>query len=204
MIIFLNGVSSSGKTSIGRALQYLCDKPLLLFGIDDFFLMMPKQYLEFGPKAAKGFPFERRHDQEGTLIHVDQPKEGTFGDKVMKIMPHLVVDMAAEGIDVIVDEVLLEDENLRTYVQALKNYTVYFVGVYCSLKIMEEREILRGDRPVGLSRDQINRVHGPTRIYDMTVDTTITSAFDCAQHILDFTHHTVHPVGFKKLEELLG
>ena len=40
-IIFINGTSSSGKTSIVRALQDLLDKPYLEAGIDKFIFMMP-------------------------------------------------------------------------------------------------------------------------------------------------------------------
>jgi len=35
MIIFLNGCSSAGKSTIARAIQHLSEKPLLLIGIDN-------------------------------------------------------------------------------------------------------------------------------------------------------------------------
>jgi chloramphenicol 3-O-phosphotransferase len=40
MIIFLNGCSSSGKSSIANALQYSSKQPMLHLGIDTFFQMM--------------------------------------------------------------------------------------------------------------------------------------------------------------------
>lgn len=45
-IILLNGVSSSGKTSILNALQEILEEPFLNAGIDKFIWMLPKRYLE--------------------------------------------------------------------------------------------------------------------------------------------------------------
>jgi chloramphenicol 3-O-phosphotransferase len=36
-LVFLNGASSAGKTSIGRALQELADEPFMLLGLDTCF-----------------------------------------------------------------------------------------------------------------------------------------------------------------------
>ena len=44
-IIFLNGTSSSGKTTILQALQDSLDEPFLDMGIDRFIRMLPKRYL---------------------------------------------------------------------------------------------------------------------------------------------------------------
>ena len=40
-IILLNGVGSSGKTSIARSIQHLSTEPWLTFGVDSFISMMP-------------------------------------------------------------------------------------------------------------------------------------------------------------------
>jgi len=45
-IIFLNGASSSGKTSILMALQEMLEEPYLNAGIDKFIWMLPKRYLD--------------------------------------------------------------------------------------------------------------------------------------------------------------
>jgi chloramphenicol 3-O-phosphotransferase len=42
-IIFLNGTSSSGKTSIARALQKSLDEPYLYLSVDSFLDMLPEQ-----------------------------------------------------------------------------------------------------------------------------------------------------------------
>ena len=45
-IIILNGASSSGKTSILRALQSQMVEPYLDAGLDKFIWMLPKRYLD--------------------------------------------------------------------------------------------------------------------------------------------------------------
>lgn len=45
-IILLNGTSSSGKTSIVRALQEIFEEPFLVAGIDKLIWMLPRRYLD--------------------------------------------------------------------------------------------------------------------------------------------------------------
>lgn len=45
-VIFLNGTSSSGITSILKALQNILEEPYLDAGIDKFIWMLPERYLE--------------------------------------------------------------------------------------------------------------------------------------------------------------
>ena len=67
---------------------------------------------------------------------------------------------------------------------------------------MQEREILRRDRCIGLSNDQIDRVHQDgLGFYDFKVDTTHCSAFQAARKILDFMSDNPAPQAFKKVEE---
>jgi chloramphenicol 3-O-phosphotransferase len=45
-IVFINGTSSSGKTTIIRALQEKLKEPYIEAGIDKFIWMLPKRYLD--------------------------------------------------------------------------------------------------------------------------------------------------------------
>lgn len=194
MIVFLNGCSSSGKTTIARAIQHLSDEPWLLVGIDTFFQMMPSKYVGFGEKASEGFHFISEQDEEGPIIRIES---GSFGSAVMKSSLKVVKILADNGHHLIVDEVLFTEEELENYVQALVGHTVCFIGVMCDLKTLQEREILRGDRAHGLARDQITRVHGLSRPYDLTVDTANMAAFDCAEKILVFANNMHSSQSFK-------
>jgi len=150
----------------------------------------------FGEKADQGFHFIPEHDEVGPLMRIET---GLYGKKIVKVSPKVIQTLAKDGLDIIVDEVVFNDEGLKDYAQTLSDETVYFVGVICDLNILQEREILRGDRAIGLGREQIDRVHGPNRLYDVTVDTTTTSAFECAKEILKFIEKDPSPQGFKRM-----
>jgi len=197
-VIFLNGAGSSGKSSIAKALVYLSDKPWLTIGIDSFIDMMPSDYTGFGKKASEGFQFVLRQEDGKPAIACES---GEFGNKIVGAMSKVVKLLADSGLDLIIDEVLFEDELLKNYALELSSHIVYFVCVKCSLEVMEEREFLRGDRAIGLSRDQYTKVHKGLRPYDLEVDTTSKSSFICATEILEFIEANPMPRGFKRIEK---
>lgn len=196
-IIFLNGASSSGKTSIARSIQYLSDSNWLTFGIDTFIGMTP--YPTISKPDARYFSFVSGENDRGPLVQV---QSAANGDQLFGVMPDFSKLLAAKGNDFIIDEVLLSDEQLKSYVKKLSGHTIYFIGVFCDLPVMQEREILTRDRSIGLSNDQIDRVHQGIRKYDLTVDTTSTPTFGIAQQILDFCTKNLKPCGFNKMSQL--
>jgi chloramphenicol 3-O phosphotransferase len=107
-------------------------------------------------------------------------------------------------VNVIVDEVLIGDRFLSGYVKTLQNTQTYFVGVTCALEALEERELLRNNRAVGLAASQFHLVHAPERFYDLILDTTSTSPFLCAQRLLDFTNTHPQPTSIQKCAERMG
>lgn len=85
-------------------------------------------------------------------------------------MRNAVVAMAAEGLRLVVDDVL--DEAAATdYLRVLSPYRTCLVGILASVEILEQRERERGDRVIGLARSQLSFVHR-NMPYDLTVDTT--------------------------------
>jgi|GEM_PF-5487429 len=105
-------------------------------------------------------------------------------------------------LDLIIDEVLFGEQILRTYINALKSHKVYFIGVFCDLQTLLEREILRRDRAIGLANGQMDRVHAGIRDYDLKVDATTTSSFSIAKDILAFIDKTPAPEGFQKMQAM--
>jgi chloramphenicol 3-O phosphotransferase len=198
-IIFLNGAGSSGKSQLAKAIQHCSPTPYLTLGIDSFIKMMPEVYFAFGEKAAEGFSFIPRIEDDKPAIACEA---GAFGKQIINAMPKVVKVLAESGFNLIIDEVLLSDSTLRLYVEELAEHNVYFIAVNCSLAAMEEREILRGDRAIGLSRDQILKVHTGIREYDFAVDTSTISSFTCARAIVDFIATTPNPTGFKRMTTL--
>lgn len=190
-IIFLNGCGSSGKTSIAKAIQHENTDLWLSFGVDTFIDMIPfgrqEPYLKFIPGK----------NERGPIMHVESGPESV---KLFSIMPQFAEMLADRRNNLIIDEVIFDEEALKAYAKHLKAHTVYYVGVFCDLEVMQEREVLRRDRCIGLSNDQIDRVHqGVLTSYDFKVDTTAISPFEAARLILKFVDDTPAPGAFLSL-----
>jgi chloramphenicol 3-O phosphotransferase len=160
-LILLNGTTSSGKTSIARALQDQLVRPYCVTGIDDVFAMLPGR-LHNNPD---GFLFDR---DERDLVRLNF---GQIGLACLKAHHRSVAAMARSGIDLICDEVILNEELRRDWHEVLSCIETAFVGVHCSLDELERREFERGDRVIGQARGQFNIVHLGMR-YDIEVNTT--------------------------------
>ncbi|MEI8295014.1 MAG: hypothetical protein WCG04_00625 [Alphaproteobacteria bacterium] len=196
IVIFLNGCGSSGKTVIAKSIQHLSDAPWLRLGMDMLIDMIPERYIAFGDKAREGyFSFVPGHNDRGPTMHVEMTPKGSdlFG-----LMPSFAKVLADQGNQLIIDEVLFGDDILKAYGQALLAHTTYFVGVFCDLPKMQEREILRGDRAIGLSNDQLDRVHTDIK-YDLKIDTTRLTPFEAAKQILDFVAEVSEPQALKTM-----
>jgi chloramphenicol 3-O phosphotransferase len=175
VIVFLNGASSAGKTSIGTALQDLLDEPHLLLGLDTLFGMVPVRYGSTGTRKADGFRYERLPDDETAILYGDD------GWRMMLGFHRAVAELARPGNDLIVDEVLLDGRVRDDWRAVLEPFDVLWVGVHCAVDELERREAGRRS-PAGLARWSSRQAH-EGMVYDVTVDTTTASAMDCATTI---------------------
>ena len=196
-LIFLNGAGSSGKTSISRAIQYLSNEPWLAFGVDTFIEMT--SYPTTGKSKGDYLSFVSGRNKNGPTTRVELKEKGKM---LFKCMPEFANLLLNEGNNISIDDVLLDDEQLKNYLNRLSSsHIIYFVGVYCKLNIMQEREILRRNRAIGLSNDQFKRVHNGLREYDITVDTSNSSIFEAAKKILKYTAKVSKPEGFYNMRK---
>ena len=188
-IIFLNGTSSSGKTSIARALQSLFEVPFLHVSVDNFLETMPPSFVNY-------------------LSGVTEPSESelerlrTYFPRVLAGTHASVAALASEGNNLIVDYVFEQPSDLLRCVKRLAEFSVLFVGVHCSLEELERREKQRDRRP-GLAKHQFEVVHAYA-IYDIEVDTTSTSTETCAQKIKRAFEHMPEPTAFKRIKTSLS
>jgi len=180
-IILLNGVGSAGKSSIAKALQSITEQPFLHVEMDGFLEMMPAKFRDH----PDGLRFETRMDQGSPVTTVDT---GKVARRVLNGMRLAVAALASSGNNMIVDEVIFGNKShgashpLAEYQAMLKPYTFYIVGVFASLEVLERRESDRGDRKIGLSRWQYDRVHEDME-YDFSVQTDDRSPLACAEQI---------------------
>jgi chloramphenicol 3-O phosphotransferase len=176
-VIILNGVGSVGKSSTARAFQTITVTPFLHIAMDTFIDMLPRGM--FG--HPDGLVFETVQDQGKPLVII---RTGSVVEHTMRGMRHAIAAMAAQGNNLIVDEVMIGDDNVREYRTLLAPFDFHFVGLFAPLDLLEARERSRGDREPGLARWQYDRVHRGV-IYDLEIDTTTTTPLENAQKIRD-------------------
>ena len=88
-----------------------------------------------------------------------------------------------EGVNIIIDDIILEPGFLIDYLDAFKGCDVWFVGVRCDLAIIEEREQARLGRFPGTAfgHSEICHAHG---IYDVEVDTGSSDPEHCVENVI--------------------
>lgn len=172
-IIFLNGTSSSGKSSIAQELLRVLDEPYFHMPVDSFHAMRSRR-----PIAPDDLP---------DVLH-----------RTWRGFHRAVAGMAAAGNNVIVDHVLSEEWRLRDCLELFPAPDVVLVGVRCSLEELRRREQARGDRPAGLAARQFEQVHSHG-VYDIECDTTTADAAECARRIRGFLARRPVPTAFERL-----
>lgn len=173
LIIFLNGTSSSGKSSIARELVGILDEPCFHMPVDAFHAMRSAPVLT--------------PEQLGVVL-----KRTWMG------FHRAVAGMAAAGNIVVVDHVLSEPWRLNDCLALFSPRDVVLVGVRCPLSELERREQARGDRPAGLAALQFDRVHAHG-IYDIEIDTGSSSPAECAGQIAEFLDRRTSPTAFERM-----
>lgn len=168
-ILVLNGGSSSGKSSIARALQELASGIWLTFGVDTFIDALPGR----GDSPRVGITYEP--DGAITFTPAHRTLEQTWYTGL--------ASMAGSGAHIILDEVLLSGGSRQEHLTSVfSDVTVTWVGIRCDPDVAAAREARRADRVPGMARRQALSVHSGMR-YDFEVDTTNRAAEDCAQDI---------------------
>ncbi len=157
--IILNGTSSSGKTSIVKAIQKVSSFPFLHASVDAFTDMFDLDAI------TEDELWWECHNAGVSLFH--------------RALPTLV----STRFPVVIDHVFVESAWHQECYEQLRGHRVFSVGVHCPLEKLREREKQRGDRAIGLAERQFPQVHvhGP---YDLEVDTSAASPEECAERIL--------------------
>jgi chloramphenicol 3-O phosphotransferase len=175
-IIFLNGTSSSGKTSIAEQLLLGLDRPYFHLSVDAINAMRAKA-----------------RTMELDSVELDRVLKRTrMGFR------RAVAGMALAGNDLVVDYVLSEPWRLADCLEVWAGLDVVLIGVRCSLQELERRERARGDRNVGQAAGQLVQVNAHGR-YDFEVDTTFDDPARSAARIMDYLARHTSPGAFEAL-----
>jgi chloramphenicol 3-O phosphotransferase len=197
-IVLLNGTSSSGKTSIVRALQARLNEPWLHTGIDEYAPRLPAKFTSVtgGPDPVYSNyttlvydrPTERKVVElggvefaygEGQLVDVHL---GPGAVHVLAARYRGMAATAAAGVNLAIDDVIFDPRVLRAAVDAFADSDALFVGLRLPLEVAEQREQARGDRGPGGARLFHERVHAHG-LYDLELDTSMLTPNECAQRI---------------------
>lgn len=158
-IILLNGPSSSGKSSLSKALQAVIWERLAIryeiVSIDDFMKT--------------------------------NPMETIYEDDVFEISGDLcerVLDEMKAGAGVIIDHVITSERIFEQLKSAVQDYPLRSVQVRCPLQILKQRELERGDRCPGSAESSYQYLY-PKAGYDQVVDTGSHSQAENASIIFE-------------------
>jgi chloramphenicol 3-O phosphotransferase len=178
-IILINGTSSSGKTTLVRALQAAMPDLWLEMGIDRFAYALPGRVngqLSWQLLFAYVRP-DGRTDGPFTI------ETTALGHRFISGMHATAAALAGSGLNVIVDHVILEPEWVAEMGRLWAGFDVLSVGVRCPLDVVLERERSREDRTIGQAEAQFDVVHAWTT-YDVEVDTSVLTPGEAVGRIL--------------------
>ncbi|MBO9133575.1 AAA family ATPase [Rhizobium sp. B230/85] len=144
-VIFLHGASSSGKSTIAKALQKRIEQPFWHVSID--------------------------HLRDAGVLPTERFKNGDFrwGDARTAFFNGFHGSLRAyadAGNNLILEHILDTEGWLETLVDLLAEHDVVFAAVHSPLATLIEREAARGDRPVGSAKKDFETIHAG-KTYDI-------------------------------------
>ncbi len=160
-IVFLNGVTSAGKTSIAEAIRER----------DDVFFYVVA------------------NDMFQNMIGIKHLRENywKYLGEVIIMMYHTAKMFSDMGKNVLIDGMLIEIEGIAPHYQQmseiLKDNPLDLIEVYCPLELCRKRNILRGDRYENQSDEQ-NELMAKNIKYTLSIDTSLYSPAKCADIII--------------------
>ena len=165
-IIFLNGVTSAGKTSIVEAIQERNDVFFYVVANDLFQEMVGEKFL--------------------------RENYWKYLSEAIIMMYHTAKLFSDMGKNVLIDGILVEQEEITPHYQQLqeilKDNPLDIVEVYCPLDICRKRNILRGDRYESQSDEQ-HELMAQNIAYRLRVDTSLHNPAQCADVIIKELFH---------------
>lgn len=160
-IIFLNGVTSSGKTSIVEALQTREDHFFYVVANDLFQETVGERWL--------------------------RKNYWKYLSEAVIMMYHTARLFSDMGKDILIDGVIVERPEIAPHYEKIKEifagYPLKIIEVACPLEICRRRNIARGDRYETQSEEQA-AIMAKGIEYCMTVDTSIHTSKECAEQIM--------------------
>ena len=206
MIIFLNGTSSAGKSSIAREVLRQSEQLLLHYSSDHLLTHWIDQKFVFQGKAKteeqnNWFFLKQIQDSEGQQL-------ATIADGAHAIQLHQDIIatiglLAHKGYSIVLDEIIWHGDIFQGYLRELMPIQpVYLVKVSCCLGECERREFERNDRLPGLARGVAAQIGAIIPFYDLEIDTTHSRPEESAATIFAYIEKHPHPKAFQTIAQI--
>lgn len=148
-IIFLHGASSSGKSTLARAVQARIERPFWHISID--------------------------HLRDSGVLPLERVKAGDFKWREMRApffagFHASLAAYAAAGNNLIVEHILDTPGWQGELAELFRPFDLLFVALHCPVEELQRREFSRGDRPVGSAEKDALTIHEGRR-YDLELQT---------------------------------
>ena len=185
-IIFLNGASSTGKTTLIKALQERLEEPYFALDGDRFHRstgdaeMIPAKYRRGEPNVETAWK-----------VYLD----------AMSVFHQTIKLFSDMGFNVIVHDTLETEHRSLEIIEVLHRYPVLFTLVTCPVEELRRREAKRGDRQPGLAEHLLERLYPQSSPYDITIDTLNNSTEECADKIIEILNYPEKWTAFETLWE---
>jgi len=161
MVLYLNGVTSTGKTTLAKAIQEKANVNFYTFSHDTFQQMISPKFLS-----------------ENYWKYLSEAIVQAY---------HTAKLMSDNGINVIYDGMILDTDELKPHYQKIisifNDSPLRLIEVSCPLEICKQRNTERGDRWENQSYEQ-SKIMAKGISYDMSVDTSVHSPEESAEIVV--------------------
>jgi chloramphenicol 3-O phosphotransferase len=153
-VIFLNGASSSGKTTLALQLQNDLPEPFLYFSVDHF--------------------------RDGNILPMARIRSGDFRwsemrEAVFEAFHRTIVAMTEAGCNVVAEHIIETEEWRPRLAGLFVDHDIFIVAVRCPNDELVRREQERGDRPIGDALRDAETCYDFCR-HDLEVDSSLPTA----------------------------
>lgn len=218
-IILLNGSSSSGKTCISKELSTLIPSFFNGISMEGFINEALEDFKNNSPEIIHKLFFlnmrlhylhnlniSKNNDVCIEIFNTQKNILDQIWNKGRNGMHLFLAQTTSQGISVIAEDTLALDYLFESCVEILHSYNVLFIKIFCSDYIVNKRETIRSNRPIGWASTHAKKTHtykDKKKIYDLEIDTSETSPAECAQKIKDFLEKNTKFTAMQKNYEMI-
>jgi chloramphenicol 3-O phosphotransferase len=195
-VILLVGPSCAGKSTLAREIQALSPEPYLIQSLDGLFAATPEAWGGSGEHTLDGFHYDWSAPPAEDGSAVRQIGYGPVGRALLQGFHRAVAAFAGAGVDVVVDDMLLDLEVLADWALALEAVPTLLVKVTAPKAELLRREAARQLHPTpGLVAGHLELHQGI--VTDARIDTSAVAPSDAARALLELA---ASPTAFGALE----